>query len=140
MSKSTTGGAAAAGGMDFQHRVAAWLAVHVLAEKDTSLPWRLPSDVTLESIRCETEQPVDDVLVCTSVSGVCFLQVKKTLRLSSSGDSELASTVDQFVRQFVACRASSTGGRPWERPLNPATDRLVLLVGADCYHPIRVHL
>ncbi len=52
--RSSVGGAAAAGGMDFQHRVAAWVAVHVLAERNVALPWGLPIETTLEWFRCET--------------------------------------------------------------------------------------
>jgi len=55
--------------MDFQHRTAAWLAVRILAERAASPPWGLPAGVTLEALRCETEQPVDDVLTTTSVPG-----------------------------------------------------------------------
>ena len=121
------GGAATAGGMDFQHRVAAWMAVHILAEKDATLPWHLPTGTTLERLRCETEQPVDDLLVETSANDLVFAQVKRTLSLSESADSDLASALDQFVRQFVACRDKTTGTQPWDRPLDPARDRLVLI-------------
>jgi hypothetical protein len=46
------GGVATAGGMDFQYRVTAWVAVRILAEKEVSLPWDLPVTATLEWLRC----------------------------------------------------------------------------------------
>ena len=113
------GGAATAGGMDFQHRVAAWVAVHILAEKDATPPWDLPTGTTLESLRCETEQPVDDLLVGTSTNGLVFAQIKRTLQLSESADSDLASALDQVVRQFIAFLAKTTGTH-LDRPLDPA--------------------
>ena len=134
------GGAATAGGMDFQHRVTAWVAVRILAEKDGSLPWDLPGTATLEWLRCETEQPVDDLLVGTSDGGLVFSQIKHTLQLSASANSDLASAFGQFVRQFVAYRATSPGKRPWERPLDPVQDRLVLITGPGSSLPIRDHL
>ncbi len=132
------GGAAAAGGMDFQHRVAAWFAVRILAEQNVSPPWDIPAPP--EFLRCETDQPVDDLLVGTSDLGCIFVQVKKTLSLFKKPDSDFASTLNQCVRQFIHCREQTTGGRPWERPLNPTKDRLVVVTGPDSSAPIRVHL
>ena len=138
--RRTAGGAATAGGMDFQHRVTAWVAVRILAEKEISLPWNLPVTATLEWLRCETEQPVDDLLVGTSDGGLVFSQIKHTLQLSVSVNSNLAAAFNQFVRQFVAYRATAPGKRPWERPLDPVRDRLVLITGPGSSLPIRDHL
>jgi hypothetical protein len=76
----------------------AWVAVQVLAEKEMSPPWELHSGTTLEWLRCETEQPVDDLMVGTSEGGLIFSQVKHTLQLSASASSDLASALDQCVR------------------------------------------
>lgn len=135
----STGGAATAGGMDFQHRVAAWVAVHILAEKDVTPPWDLSSGTTLEWIRCETEQPVDDLLVGTSDNGYIYAQIKRRIRLSKSAESELASALDQFVRQFITCRSASSG-QVCNRPLEPEKDRLVLITSASSSRPIKDHL
>jgi hypothetical protein len=81
--RGTGGGAATAGGMDFQHRVAAWVAIHILSENDVAPPWNLPVETTLEWLRCETEQPLDDLLIGTSNNGFVFAQIKRTLNLWS---------------------------------------------------------
>src|SRR5438067_13930464 len=99
------GGAATAGGMEFQHSVAAWAATHTLAEEDAPPPWDLPAAATLDWIRCETEYPVDDLLVGTSLGGQVFVHAKHTVQRSPRADSPLASALDQFVRQSVGCRA-----------------------------------
>src|SRR5436305_1811661 len=104
MASNRAGGAATAGGMDFQHRTSAWLAVRVLAELAATAPWDLGENVFLESIRCETGQPIDDILVSTSAGGYLFFQVKKTVSVSSRPNSDLADVLDQFVRQFLSCR------------------------------------
>lgn len=138
--RKSGGGTATAGGMDFQHRVAGWVAAHILAEKDATQPWDLPTGTTLEWLRCETEQPVDDLLVGTSSNGLIFAQIKRTLQLSEAADSDLASAFDQFVRQFVACRAKCTGPQPWDRPLDPVRDRLILITSPSSSEPVRRYL
>lgn len=138
--KTSAGGAATAGGMDFQHRVAAWVATHILSEKDAAPLWNLPSDKTLEWLRCETEQPVDDLLVGTSDNGYIFIQIKRTLQLSNAAGSGLSSALDQFVRQFLATCNRTTGVLPSERSLDPARDRLVLITSPSSSALIRLHL
>ncbi len=140
ITKHSAGGAAAAGGMDFQHRVAAWVATHILAEEDVTPPWDLPSETTLAWIQCEISQPVDDLLVGTSMNGHVFAQIKRTLQLSKTAGSELASAFDQFVRQFLTCRTGNAGKLPWDRPLNPELDRLLLITSPNSSEPVRIHL
>ena len=139
-SRKSGGGSATAGGMDFQHRVAAWAAAHILAEKGAALPWSLPADTTLEFLRCETEYPVDDLLVGTSAGGFVFAQVKRSLTLSDSPDSDLASALDQFIRQFIALRAGGLDKLPTGRSLSITLDRLVLITSSSSSAPIRIFL
>jgi hypothetical protein len=134
------GGAATQSGINYQNQVAAWLCVHVLAEQDVTPPWGLPQDVTLEFIRCETEQPVDDLLVGTSQGGHAFVQVKHTVTSAKGNDSALASALDQFVRQFTSCRSKEGGKHRWERPLDAGLDRLVLVTSSKSSAPVREHL
>lgn len=131
------GGSAAHAGIGFQDRVAAWVAVRILAE--AAAPWDLSSGVTLEFLRCNTEQPVDDLLVGTSEDGVVLAQVKHRLNLQSDPNSDLASALDQFVRQFLLCQRTA-GSKPWEHVLEAGRDRLVLLVGPRSSGRIRYDL
>lgn len=126
--------------MDFQHRVAAWVAVRILAEKDATPPWNLPEGTTLEWLLCETDQPVDDLLVGTSANGLVFAQIKRTLQLSRAPDSDLASALDQFVRQFIACQSKTPGTQPRDRALDPLKDRFVIITSPSSSEPIKVHL
>lgn len=68
------GGAAAQTGINYQNRVAAWFAFRVLAEDAASRPWDFSAST--DFLRCETEQPVDDLLLGLSDSGFVFAQVK----------------------------------------------------------------
>jgi len=132
------GGTATAIGMDFQFRVGAWVAAHILAEHGATLPWDLKSSTTFELVRLETEQPVDDLLIGTSEGGYIFVQVKHSLSLERKTTSSLASCIDQFVRQVLAHRGSPhAADRPWERPLRPDLDRLVLITSPKVPSAIR---
>ena len=112
----------------------------MLAEQGGCPPWGLPATVTIEWLRCETEQPVDYLLAGTSDDGLIFAQIKHTLTLSERAESSLAAALDQFVRQFVASGAHASGGRPWECPLESVRDRLVLMTGRGSSAPIRESL
>src|SRR5689334_19701309 len=126
MPSSTSGGAAGAGGFNFQHAVTAWVAVRILAGQGAPPAWELATDTTFDWLRCETEQPVDDLLVGTN-RGVAFCNIKRSLSLGAAADSEFASVLQQFVRQFLSFRDRDPGARPWERRLDPSVDRLVLV-------------
>jgi hypothetical protein len=101
-SSRPSGGASTAVGMDFQNRVAAWLAVRILAETNADPLWNYSSSSALEFIRCETEQPVDDIMVGTSDGGLALLQVKHSLSMERATGSAFGKSVEQFVRQTSA--------------------------------------
>jgi hypothetical protein len=128
---ATAGGAAAAGGFAFQDGVAAWLAGTILAE--APLPWINLFSAFPESLRCETEAPVDDILVSTRAGGWIFLQAKKGLQLPG-----ILAVVEQCVRLFIHC--NSAKGRYWERPLDPMKDGIVVAVDPTSSQSIRVDL
>ncbi len=129
--KRTGGGVATTAGIDFQNRVAAWLAVRVLAETVAQPLWGWPANSSLRFIRCETEQPVDDILVGSSNDDLAFIQVKRTISASSGSDSALASVFDQFARQVLRPALTTTPPRVWDRRFNAVRDRLVLAIGRD---------
>ncbi len=136
--KSSAGGAALQGGAAYQNRVAAWLAVEMLAESEAA-PLS-PGGGSIEILRAETQESMDDLLVGTSLEGYTFLQAKRRISLSPKKDSELASVLDQVVRQIAGSGSGNGGKRPWSRPLDPAKDRLVLVTSSDSSQEIRESL
>jgi hypothetical protein len=127
---SPAGGSAAAIGMAFQHRVAAYLAVRILADTNAGPLWDWPNTSTIEFIRCETEQPVDDIMVGSSDGRLAFIQVKRSILLERGGESPFAKTIAQFVRQTLRPPVRENKPvRPWDRTLDFDRDRLVLAVG-----------
>src|SRR5689334_6181257 len=107
------GGSATHSGIAFQDQVAGLLSVHVLADAPVDF-FGLPSGVTPISIELETSAPVDDILIGTSASGLCFVNVKKSVTTTTQSDAPLASVIDQFVRLWIACQSGSST-RSWQR-------------------------
>jgi len=121
------GGNATASGVSFQASLGAVFAIQLLAERQIDERLRL-GEAQVISLRFETEAPLDDILIGTSLAGWVFVQAKTTLSLSENLDSEIGKTAEQIVRQWHAC-ASGRGQRGWDRPLDPARDRLLIAVG-----------
>ncbi len=122
--KRRFGGAAAVGGFNFQHAVAAWAACSVLAERADSPRWGLPPDVYFRAVRCETDHFVDDLLIETSDDGLIFLQITTSLSRSQDKDSKLATSIAQCVDQYTTHSRSSAGSQA--RPMDSRSDRLVI--------------
>jgi signal recognition particle GTPase len=131
---SSGGGAATQGGINFQNRVAAWVCTQMLAGRPAAPVG--PPAVPIY-VRFETREPVDDILIGTTDLRHSFVQAKRTISLSSSQDSELASVINQFVGQYLK---DSPAECPWQRKLDPARDRLVLVTSSYASERVRRHL
>ena len=134
----TGGGAATSGGITFQQRLGAYFGVYLLVGTRFEEHFNLGSASPVR-LRFETEAPVDDLLVSTSNGGYLAVQAKTTVALSRNPQSPFGKAVSQFVRHWLACR-DGDGRLEWNRPLNPAHDRLVLAVGTHASESVRVHL
>jgi hypothetical protein len=99
VSRTDTGGSAAVGGFNYQHRVTAWFAVRMLAGTEVSGVRGLYQGPVLE-IACETDDPVDDCRVSLP-DDILALQAKHSIDLRKAEDSEMAKTAAQFVRQHL---------------------------------------
>jgi hypothetical protein len=97
--RSSSGGAASAGGSDFEARVAAWFAVAVLADSAMSPRGDLSEATRFHFVQCQSSQDVDDVLVGTSDGGSLYIQAKRTLVASVKPESEFGKTLAQMTRQ-----------------------------------------
>jgi len=134
--KSSAGGAAGTGGSRFEARVGAWYAAQIVAEDAAPALQQAPIGARVTFIRAQTGEEADDLLAGFSNGGHHFIQAKNSLSLEQTETSELASAIDQFVRQFVAGN-SSDAVRPWDRPLDAARDRLLFIIGSDSSRPLR---
>lgn len=135
---ATGGGNATASGVNFQQSLGALFGLWMLTEAQVDQRLQLGAAKVIV-IRMETEAPLDDALALTSDGGVIAAQAKNSLSLSSGLTSEFGKTVDQIVRQWRLSREGA-GEYGWNRPLDPAKDRLTIVVGRDSLATIRVHL
>lgn len=103
-------------GSDYQVRVAAWLAVEILAEES-----------------------VDDLLAGSVNDYYRFIQAKRTVSFSDKPDSEFTSVLDQAVRQLAGHDGDGIV-RPWSRTLVPSTDRFMLVTSSQSGKNINVLL
>lgn len=129
--RTSSGGAAGAGGYSLSSRVAAFYAVGVLRGRDWPVRWGLPTQTRLVAVALETDQAVDDLLLKTSAGGQVLLQIKRNVTASSGESLALASAVDQFVRQYLG-----VGAVDGQRAFDPTRDRLVLACGSRTGGPI----
>ena len=132
------GGAATSAGIVFQQQVGALFGACLLAGERVDERLNLGAAVPAW-LRFETEAPVDDILVSTSNDGYIAIQAKTKASLSQDLTSPFGKTVSQFVQHWIACRDGDES-RGWNRPLDPAHDRLVLAVSADAPATVRVDL
>ncbi len=133
---STEGGAAVQAGTNFQNRVAAWVAVRILSEAARGPIFGLGEIPGL--LQCETDQPVDDVLVGSHTDAFAFAQIKRSIDLSDSPASVFAEAVDQFTRQTLEDPVAQH--RPWDRKPDPEQDAVLLIVGPGSSGVIRESL
>ena len=129
------GGVATQRGINYQNRVAAALVAACLAETPAGMG--LPTS-PIRIIRCESGEPVGDILLELNDGALLFVEVKRAIRLS---DKKFAELVQQLVRQFIACEQSlSSDSRPWRKPLRSGVDRLQIITSSESPVAVRKHL
>ncbi len=119
---NTAGGAATAGGMDYQAQCTAWISAQILAAGAAALVeglWAGP----LDRVDCETGEPVDDIRMRPRTGSAVVMQCKRKVSLTTAPTGEFGKTIDQFVRQRL------TSGH--------ASDELVLVTTTETPATIR---
>lgn len=135
---ATGGGNATASGVNFQQSLGALFGLWMLTESPIDQRLQL-GNAKVNSIRMETEAPLDDAFATTTEGGVISGQAKNSLSLSDRLTSEFGKTVDQIVRQWRLCR-DGKGELGWNRPLDQSKDRLLIAVGPGSPATTRVNL
>lgn len=132
------GGAATSAGIRFQQQLGALFSSWILAGDRFDDSFRLGAAAP-EWVRFETEAPVDDLLVKTTHGGYVAVQAKTTVNLSEDLNSPLGKAIVQFVRHWFVARHGDSS-MEWNRPLDPARDRLVLAVSPKASAQVREDL
>ena len=100
------GGRAGEGGMDFQAAVGTWLAVHLLCRIPVGTRFAISPTPTIEALRLETGDALDDIEASQSDDGAIHLQAKTGAGISDRANSPLGKTIAQLA-QLVANAKSS---------------------------------
>lgn len=136
--KANGGGAATSSGILFEQQLGAFFAAQILSGSKLDEQLGL-GDASPIWLRFETEAPVDDILVATSTNGFIAIQAKTTISLSDNKNSPFYKTIEQFVRHWLTSK-NGNSSLEWNRPLNPAKDRLVLALSTRASATIREDL
>jgi hypothetical protein len=129
------GGYATQRGINYQNRVAAYFAACCLAER-VALPGLSTSPV--KSLRCETGEPLADILLTHEDDGLVFVEVKRVIE---SGTARMRPLVSHLIEQYLASLQGTSGGKfPWRRPLDARRDRLLLVTSSDSPARLTQHL
>ncbi|MCU1493724.1 MAG: hypothetical protein JWO62_1488 [Acidimicrobiaceae bacterium] len=131
--RSSQGGSAAAGGVDFDALVFAWMASHMVS--NTAIDdWRL-ADGRLTAAGGQTGAHMDDCGGITRHPGRIYVQAKRRLFLGEPEKSPLARAIDQAARQFRAGNAEDG-----DRPLEEHRDLLAIITDRRAGATIRIDL
>lgn len=94
-------GAATTAGIDYQHRVGAYVLTQLIAGVTDYRLLQIEGRRQVTALRFETADAIDDLVLETD-AGRIYVQAKRTISFSTRNDSELSSVIDQFVQQFVS--------------------------------------
>jgi hypothetical protein len=132
------GGAGPAAGVTFQGWVGALFAATGLSQAPVDKRLQLEAESVAE-FRLETESPIDDLIIFTTVLGRLFVQAKTNLSMAQANSGDMVKTIDQFVRQWRLCsEGKKTKG--WDSPLNKDRDRFVIAVSPESPNTVAIHL
>jgi hypothetical protein len=124
MTQSAAGGAGAVGGLQHEARCTAWLAAHMLLERE------LPDWATgrlVVAVSSQTSRPVDDVGARTNAGGWICVQAKKGLARSDNPGSGLAAALEQLVSIHAQGVPDQAPHQDRMRALDPKIDRVLIL-------------
>ena len=96
------GGQATNSGIDYQQRVAAWCLINQFIEFDISVYFdQLDEELIIQKVLFETDKPIDDINIeCTNHKKI-FLQIKRSINLSTKEESDFSKTISQFTDEYV---------------------------------------
>jgi len=96
------GGQATNSGIDYQQRIAAWFLINQYSKFDISTYFdQLDEELIIDKTHFETSQNIDDLnLTCANNKSI-YLQIKRSLSLSTRDTSDFYKTTKQFIQEFI---------------------------------------
>jgi hypothetical protein len=127
---ASIGGRAAAQGIDFEERVAAWSFVQLMAGTDLQR-FGTPPDWRATAVWMQAPVTAGDIVIEHSRNGALYIQAKyrkSAVPLNGSPIGLLGLVFGQFAQQFVAKGDGTSDANPWSRGFDASRDRFVLVV------------
>lgn len=93
-------------GIDFQQRVSAFMMILMEFEIDISMVLQLNSNGKIVELNFEACENIDDLVMTLESGGKIYFQMKRTISLSESEDSEFYGVCTQFVKQYLTQNSS----------------------------------
>lgn len=87
-------------GINYQQRVGAQFLSLMLTDSHLE-DWLPGSEGVLESMRFESCDEIDDLVLENNLGTTYYLQAKRSLSLSNRMESQFYDVIDQFVREFI---------------------------------------
>ncbi len=88
-------------GIDFQQRVSAYMMILMEFDMDISLALQLNRNDKIKGLNFEACESIDDLVVTLESGKKVYFQMKRTISLSDSVDSEFYGVCEQFVKQYL---------------------------------------
>lgn len=93
-------------GIDFQQRVSAFMMILMEFEIDISMVLQLNSKEKIIELNFEACENIDDLVMTLESGKKIYFQMKRTISLSESEDSEFYGVCTQFVKQYLTQNSS----------------------------------
>lgn len=93
-------------GIDFQQRVSAFIMILMEFEIDISMVLQLNSKEKIIELNFEACENIDDLVITLESGKKIYFQMKRTISLSESEDSEFYGVCTQFVKQYLMQNSS----------------------------------
>ncbi len=96
------GGQATNSGIDYQQRIAAWCLINQFSKFDISIFFdQIDEKLVISKTLFETSEHIDDLnLICDNHKTI-YLQIKRSISLSTRDSSDFYKTIKQFVQEFT---------------------------------------
>lgn len=88
-------------GIDFQQRVSAYMMILMEFDMDISLALQLNRNDKIKGLNFEACNNIDDLVITLDSRKKVYFQMKRTISLSDSPDSEFYGVCEQFVKQYL---------------------------------------
>lgn len=120
-SRKTGGGSATSAGTEYQAGIMSLLSANIVASTSATPIFGLPADEKVISVRLESQDSIDDLVIETSKARSILIQAKRGIQLGTTATCDLAKTLEQFVGQYIQATEAGT--------FDAAKDMYVLAAG-----------